>query len=695
MQAGSLEVVMFASLARLSSDMQQAKTMVGGAMDKVSTAVGVAKTALAGLGVGLGIGALAGQLRSLVNAAADLDDLAEKTGASVEELSKLQQQARISDASIETLEMGLVRLSRSLHGTDEEGKGAGKALAALGLSADELRGKDTAESLRIVAAELNKYRDGAGKTALAMDLFGKSGAQLLPLLKDLANDGALQASVTAKQAAEAEELGKAWRRITNDLEVAKQQMALGLVPTMLTFLNVLVETNRETGNFIVSLNAMANAKFFGETNAQAIRNITDELEKLNRQKQIFTGWIAKPILGMRESNLQSALAAAKAFQRAEALAIPGGDTAGEMQRFGLPGAKRTLNYASENKGAKEAKKAAEDVDATYRGLLKTLKEKLLVDGELTEVDRLQLTLDAMNAKQLASITPARNAELMAMARQVDMNKSAKASLEAYVKALEEDGRVEQEIADLMAARQKVQGDAIQSQERIVEQIEFETKLLGVSNDVRETAIALRALETSGLDKNSDAYQRAGAAIKTALVNKALIQEAIEFQRGATSEITEFWRAAAQNMQQSMSSFFFDIMQGNLNDLAGNFKRTVDRMVSDMLAAKAATALFGTDFGKGGDIGGLIGKGLGMIGFGNRAPVTDLIPTGIPAFATGTDFVPRTGPAIVHRGERIIPADENARGSQPPVMNFYISTPDANSFRATKRQIAAEYGAMLR
>jgi hypothetical protein len=37
----------------------------------------------------------------------------------------------------------------------------------------------------------------------------------------------------------------------------------------------------------------------------------------------------------------------------------------------------------------------------------------------------------------------------------------------------------------------------------------------------------------------------------------------------------------------------------------------------------------------------------------------------PQYATGTDYVPRTGPAIVHQGEKIIPANQN-NGSSAPI-----------------------------
>jgi hypothetical protein len=71
------------------------------------------------------------------------------------------------------------------------------------------------------------------------------------------------------------------------------------------------------------------------------------------------------------------------------------------------------------------------------------------------------------------------------------------------------------------------------------------------------------------------------------------------------EMGEFAVQAARSMQSAFSDFFFDIMQGNFGDLATSFKRTLDRMVADLLASQLAKFLFG-NFDKTGNVGGIIG-----------------------------------------------------------------------------------------
>ena len=84
-------------------------------------------------------------------------------------------------------------------------------------------------------------------------------------------------------------------------------------------------------------------------------------------------------------------------------------------------------------------------------------------------------------------------------------------------------------------------------------------------------------------------------------------QAVDMNKEASDKITEFWKSAAKTMEGSMSDFFFDIMQGNMSDLVGNFKKSIDRMVSDLLASQLMEYMFGKAIGKGGDISGLFGS----------------------------------------------------------------------------------------
>lgn len=194
-------------------------------------------------GFSSGIAALAGgaALTKLVTGtiswAAAMDDLSESTGASVENLAGLAKIAKVSGVEIAEVENGLIRLAKALAGADEEAKGAGRALEALGLDPEKLRAMDTAEAMKVVADELAKYKDGAGKTALALDLLGKSGAKLLPYLKDLAEAQSIAGSLTTEQAAAAEQLEKAWKRLSSEGGGVARALVLDMIPAFASVLD--------------------------------------------------------------------------------------------------------------------------------------------------------------------------------------------------------------------------------------------------------------------------------------------------------------------------------------------------------------------------------------------------------------------------------------------------------------------------
>lgn len=147
---------------------------LAGAAGGLSGALG----SLVPLATGAGLAAMA---KGAIDAADDMNDLSQKTGVSVESLSKFQQAANASGTSIEGVGKAMIKLNRNL-ATDNAG--AAEALTALGLSATDASGKlkSTDAIMLEVADKFAKMPDGANKTAAAMALFGKAGADMIPML---------------------------------------------------------------------------------------------------------------------------------------------------------------------------------------------------------------------------------------------------------------------------------------------------------------------------------------------------------------------------------------------------------------------------------------------------------------------------------------------------------------------------------
>ncbi len=140
-------------------------------------------TRLAGIGTAA-VTALLGTAKAFSDTGDMLDKMSQRTGVSVEALSELGFAADLSGTDLETLESGLRNMQRTLAGAAQGSASAAEALGRLGLSAAQLAGLSPDEQFKVLAERISQVRDPALRAALAMELFGKAGTKLLPLMAD-------------------------------------------------------------------------------------------------------------------------------------------------------------------------------------------------------------------------------------------------------------------------------------------------------------------------------------------------------------------------------------------------------------------------------------------------------------------------------------------------------------------------------
>jgi phage-related protein len=129
--------------------------------------------------------AVASGLQSLESQTERLQNAATKLGVSFRFMETLEQAASMSGISFESVNGAMSRLLKTLAGADEESKQATAALGRLGITLDDLSGKDTEGQVRLIGERLKNIEDPAKRAAAAMALFGKSGADLLPFFDNL------------------------------------------------------------------------------------------------------------------------------------------------------------------------------------------------------------------------------------------------------------------------------------------------------------------------------------------------------------------------------------------------------------------------------------------------------------------------------------------------------------------------------
>jgi hypothetical protein len=145
-----------------------------------------------------------------------MEHAAHQTGMTTEEVSGLSFAAKQTGIGVDSLQMGIVRLSRAVSGLGSPQ--AAQALEDLGVKTTDAHGKllPLHEILLRVADAFHAHKDGAEKAGDAQAIFGRGGAALIPLLDRgraglLAMEGAareLGLTLTEKDAKALEEMSE-------------------------------------------------------------------------------------------------------------------------------------------------------------------------------------------------------------------------------------------------------------------------------------------------------------------------------------------------------------------------------------------------------------------------------------------------------------------------------------------------------
>lgn len=197
---GNLVVRLEANIAKFESDLGRAAHIAEERMEAIRE---TAERAVEGLkklderfiGIGeaakgLAAAAIAGGLVELVKgsleAADQMGKMAQKSGVAIESLSRLSVAAKLSDVDTQTLAKGMGKLSQSISAAAAGTGVQAQAFEALGIRVRDAHGnlKNADTIMAEVSDRFAGMQDGSGKTAVAMAMFGKAGADLIPMLNN-------------------------------------------------------------------------------------------------------------------------------------------------------------------------------------------------------------------------------------------------------------------------------------------------------------------------------------------------------------------------------------------------------------------------------------------------------------------------------------------------------------------------------
>lgn len=132
--------------------------------------------------------AVVGLFASIIKSNIDMEDAlsksAQQIGTTTEFLSTFGYAAELAGVEQESLNTSLLKFNRNLADTADGTGEAKEAFKALGISVKDSEGNliSTEAAMNKIADGFAKLPDGAKKTQIAMDLFGRSGAAMIPLL---------------------------------------------------------------------------------------------------------------------------------------------------------------------------------------------------------------------------------------------------------------------------------------------------------------------------------------------------------------------------------------------------------------------------------------------------------------------------------------------------------------------------------
>lgn len=189
---------------KLQKDVQQIQTSLGG--------IASAATKLAGtLGVVFSVGAVVSFGRQLLVDADALVKLSDKTGIALQGLQRLQVAGDGAGNTLDQLTGAVNMLQKRLV---SDADAVVPALARLGLSFDAIRAMAPDQQFMAIGDAIRQVEDPAARVALAVALFGRSGAEVLPTLirgfEDLRNSAVGMSDETIRAL---DRLGDGWARL--------------------------------------------------------------------------------------------------------------------------------------------------------------------------------------------------------------------------------------------------------------------------------------------------------------------------------------------------------------------------------------------------------------------------------------------------------------------------------------------------
>ena len=322
-EVGALRVGVFANVAEIAGDLAKVRSVVNSSAAQMQRsmnnfAAGANRAFhevvnLRNAGILLAAAATVAFVKRMTDMGDETAKTAQKMGITTDSLQELRYAAGLAGTSQEDFDRALLQLDKRLGDIKDGVTEAAQALGKLGISMDDVKGKRPDEVFKMITEQMSKLGVSSTTSALAADLFGKAGQQLLPILtggtKALA-DMAVEAHklgmvLSAETLKKAEEANDEFTRIGNALKVAGVNIAVGFLPALESLRNLITSSDFQDGIKTVSANF-----------ASLIKLMVDNKETIAQIAAVFVGFRVGSAFGPLGGIVGGAVALAAASRMA-------------------------------------------------------------------------------------------------------------------------------------------------------------------------------------------------------------------------------------------------------------------------------------------------------------------------------------------------------------------------------------------
>lgn len=585
-------------MEKRAREMEKAAMMVGARIGKAFAAI----AGPAGLGL---------LIKNALDAADEMSKLAQKVGVSTEALSQLQHAANLS--GVEDLGGALAKFNRTAGEAAQGTKEQAAAFKTLGVEIRNTDGtlKNTETLFTETAEAISKMPDGIKKTQVAMDLFGKSGAQLIPLL-NLGREGldelrkeadALGLTLDERTGRAAEGFNDNLTRLGSAASGIGTRLAAEFAPELERLTGLLVDTAKDTNAVSVAAEGLST---------------------------VFKGLI---LAGVAVGNTFQAVGKSFAGLAAAFASAATGNFRGAQQALEAAGDAVRQDF-------EDVKKAYERLFGDQPELAPRRKIQLggdvIVDEEASKArqktaDEIQRIIDRLKEQNETFGQTAAQSEIYALAQlgaskaQIEYASSLAASIDAKTKGAEVDKYLQglrDEAATYEQTNEFIEQYKLQQMGATQAQIE-EAAAIGKTIDRQKKLTELRKEADQILKKArtpAEEYQAQIAKINELLgegiinqeqYNSAVLEAQDAFDKAIKAadpwakQLESITDQAARNIQDAFADFLFNPFENGIKGMVRSFAQAMQRMAAEALAAGIFQKLAGSVGGGGG--GGLFGS----------------------------------------------------------------------------------------